>query len=611
MFTAPRREARLIRLAVAVKERKGNKGKMKNYRRLLWFLRPYIWPHFTVAMICMLIYSATSGALPFLTKRIFDDVFANRDEATLAFLPFLIIGVFAVRGLVSFGEHYLMTYINGHVITDIRNAVHGHILSLSISFFHRNSTGSLISRLTNDVGLISQALTDAVVSLLRDSVSLIFLTVAAFIMDPFLGLIAFVVFPLSVFPMMSMGKKIRRFTKKGQVTIGQLTSLMQEAIQGIRIVKAFGMEGYERNRFLRENRRLLKLGIRRGRVRAITTPAMELLAAFAIGGVVWYGGYSVIGGNRTQGQFMAFMAAMFLMYQPFKKLVGTNNLLQQGIVAAERVYEILDIQSDVQDKLEARPAPRLARGIEFHDVSFGYGAKLVLKDINLRIEKGEMVALVGVSGVGKSTLADLIPRFYDVSAGKITIDGVDIRDVVLKSLRSQIGIVTQHTFLFNDTIKNNIAYGDTSKEMEHVIAAAKAAHAHEFVTALPKGYDSVIGELGMRLSGGERQRIAIARALLKDPPILILDEATSSLDSHSEKLVQEALEHLMVGRTVLVIAHRLSTIRKANRIIVLMDGAITEEGTHEELLAKKAEYNKLYTLQLLEGEEGQRKRLLH
>ena len=559
----------------------------------------------------MLIYSATSGALPFLTKRIFDDVFANRDQATLTFLPFVIIGVFAVRGLVSFGEHYLMTYINGHVITDIRNAVHGHILSLSISFFHRNSTGGLISRLTNDVGLISHALTEAVVSLLRDSVSLIFLTVAAFIMDPFLGLIAFVVFPLSVFPMMSMGKKIRRFTKKGQVTIGQLTSLMQEAIQGIRIVKAFGMEGYERNRFLRENRRLLKLGIRRGRVRAITTPAMELLAAFAIGGVVWYGGYSVIGGNRTQGQFMAFMAAMFLMYQPFKKLVGTNNLLQQGIVAAERVYEILDIQSDVQDKPEARPAPRLARGIEFHDVCFGYGDKLVLKDINLRIKKGEMVALVGVSGVGKSTLADLIPRFYDVSAGKITIDGVDIRDVVLKSLRSQIGIVTQHTFLFNDTIKNNIAYGDTSKEMEHVIAAAKAAHAHEFVTALPKGYDSLIGELGMRLSGGERQRIAIARALLKDPPILILDEATSSLDSHSEKLVQEALEHLMVGRTVLVIAHRLSTIRKANRIIVLMDGAITEEGTHEELLAKKAEYNKLYTLQLLEGEEVQRKRLLH
>jgi len=551
-------------------------------------------------MICMLLYSATSGVLPFLTKRIFDDVFSSRNQATLTFLPFVIIAVFGLRGLVSFGENYLMTYINGHIITDIRNALHGHILSLSISFFHRNSTGSLISRLTNDVGLVSLVLTDAVVSLMRDSVSLIALAIAAFVMDPLLGLIAFVVFPISVLPIMKMGKKVRRFTKKGQVTIGQLTSLMQEAIQGIRIVKAFGMEEYERNRFFRENRRLLKLGIRRGRIRAITTPAMELLAAFAIGG-----------GNRTQGQFMAFMTAMFLMYQPFKKLAGTNTLLQQGIVAAERVYEILDIQSDIREKSEAKPAPRLAREIEFHDVCFGYGDKLVLKNINLKINKGEMVALVGVSGVGKSTLADLIPRFYDVTSGRITIDGVDIRDVTIESLRSQIGVVTQHTFLFNDTIKNNIAYGNTSQDVAHIVAAANAAYAHDFVTALPKGYDSVIGELGMRLSGGERQRIAIARALLKDPPILILDEATSSLDSQSEKLVQEALERLMVGRTVLVIAHRLSTIRKANRIIVLMDGAITEEGTHEELLARKAEYNKLYTLQLLEGDEVQAKRLLH
>jgi subfamily B ATP-binding cassette protein MsbA len=339
---------------------------------------------------------------------------------------------------------------------------------------------------------------------------------------------------------------------------------------------------------------------------------MELLAAFAIGGVVWYGGYSVVAGNRTQGQFMAFMTAMFLMYQPFKKLAGTSTLLQQGIVAAERLYEILDIKSDIRDKAEAKPAPRLARRMEFHDVCFGYGGdKPVLKNINLKINKGEMVALVGVSGVGKSTLADLIPRFYDVSSGKITLDGVDIRDVTIESLRSQIGVVTQHTFLFNDTIKNNIAYGSASRDMADIVAAAKAAYAHDFVTALPKGYDSIIGELGMRLSGGERQRIAIARALLKDPPILILDEATSSLDSQSEKLVQEALERLMVGRTVLVIAHRLSTIRKANRIIVLMDGAITEEGTHEELLARKAEYNKLYTLQLLEGDEVQAKRLLH
>jgi subfamily B ATP-binding cassette protein MsbA len=299
------------------------------------------------------------------------------------------------------------------------------------------------------------------------------------------------------------------------------------------------------------------------------------------------------------------------MYQPFKKLAATNTMLQQGVVAAERIYELLDLKSEIQEKPGAIPAPHLARAIEFHDVSFGYGDKLVLKHINLKISKGEMVALVGVSGVGKSTLADLIPRFYDVTSGRITLDGVDIRDLTLESLQSQIGVVTQHTFLFNDTIKNNIAYGNADEDMERVIAAAKAACAHDFIMGLPKGYDSVIGELGMRLSGGERQRIAIARAILKDPPILILDEATSSLDAQSEKAVQEALERLMTGRTVLVIAHRLSTIRKADRIILLTAGTITEQGTHEELLANKAEYDKLYRLQLLEGEEGPRKRLLH
>lgn len=585
---------------------------MKTHIRLMKFVRPYVWPYFVLAGVCMLIYSATSGVMPYLTKKVFDDVFASKDQTTLTFLPFVIVGIFVLRGLVSFAEHYLMTYINGHVITDIRNVVHGHILSLSMSFFQRHPTGHLISRMTSDVGLVSRALTEAVVSLLRDSTSLVALIIAAFVMDPFLGLMAFVVFPVSVFPIMKMGKKIRRFTKKRQVTVGRLTSLMQEGIQGARIVKAFGMEEYERNRFSSENRRLLKLGLRAGRIRAIATPAMELLAALGIGGVVWYGGYSVIGGSRTQGQFMAFLAAMFLMYQPFKKLAGTNTLLQQGIVAAERIFQILDIDSDVQEKSDAQRAPRLSREIEFHDVYFGYGEKVVLKNINLKINKGEMVALVGVSGVGKTTLADLIPRFYDVSTGKITIDGVNIRDVTLESLRAQIGIVTQHTFLFNDTVKNNIAYGDRSKDMEHIIAAAKAAHAHDFIMAMPQGYDTVIGEMGSRLSGGERQRLAIARALLKDPPILILDEATSSLDSESEKLVQDALERLMAGRTTLVIAHRLSTIRRANRITVLVDGVISEEGTHEQLLARKAEYDKLYTLQLLEGGgETQRKKLLH
>lgn len=584
---------------------------MNKYLRLLRFLKPYVWPHLTLAMVCMVIYSATSGAIPFLTRRIFDDVFSQKDQTVLTLLPFVIVGVFALRGLMSYGQDYLMSYFGGRVVTDIRSKLNSHILTLSLSFFHRNPTGALISRITSDVGLAAGSLTGAVVSLMRDTTSLIALIIASFVMDPFLALIAFIVFPASVLPVMKMGKKIRKFTKKGQVTTGNFMTLMQETIQGARIVKAFGMEEYESDRFQKENERLFKLGIRAGRIKAVITPAMELLSAFAIGGVVWYGGYSVIAGTRTQGQFMAFMAAMFLMYQPFKKLAGTNTTIQQGIVAAERVFEILDTESDVLERPGAGPAPRFSREIEFHNVGFGYERKLVLKDINLKIGAGEMVALVGVSGVGKSTLADLIPRFYDVTSGKITIDGLDIRDVTLESLRSQIGIVTQHTFLFNDTVKNNIAYGDRSKDMEHIIAAAKAAHAHDFIMAMPQGYDTAIGEMGLRLSGGERQRIAIARALLKDPPILILDEATSSLDSESERLVQEALEHLMIGRTALVIAHRLSTIRKANHVVVLVDGTIAEEGTHEELLARKAEYNKLYTLQLLEGGEGRRGKFLH
>ena len=570
-----------------------------------------MWPHFVLAIVCMLIYSATSGATPYLTKRVFDDVFANKSETMLKIVPFVLVGVFALRGLMSYGEDYLMAYINGRVVNHLRNKLYAHVASLSLSFYQRHPTGSLMTRITGDTGLAAGALTGVLVSLIRDGTSLIALTAAAFVMDPLLGLIAFVVFPASVLPVMKLGKKIKKLTKKGQVTVGNFTSLMQETIQGARIVKAFSMEEYERGRFEKENERLFKLGIKATRIRAAVTPAMELISACAIGGVVWYGGYSVIAGTRTQGQFMAFIAAMFLMYQPFKKLASTNATIQQGIAAAERVFEILDTQSDVQERPDARPAPPFSREIQLHNVSFGYGRELVLKDINLKIRAGEMVALVGVSGVGKSTLADLIPRFYDATSGKITIDGTDLRDVTLESVRSQLGIVTQHTFLFNDTIKNNIAYGDRSKDMDHVIAAAKAAYAHDFIMAIPQGYDTMVGELGARLSGGERQRLSIARALLKDPPILILDEATSSLDSESERLVQDALERLLAGRTTLVIAHRLSTIRKANRIVVLVDGSIVEEGTHEELVTREGEYNKLYTLQLLEGNEPKRRGVLH
>ena len=584
---------------------------MKTYLRLLPFVKPYIWPYAILGMICMLGYGATDGVLPFLVQHVMDDIFARKNTETLSYLPFAIVMIFALRGALNFGQHYLGDYVGLRIINDVRNALNRHMQSLSLSFFYRHPTGTLISRVNHDVVLLRHSLTDALASFLRDTTSVIALTVVAFMKDWVLATIAFVVFPASVLPVMRLSKKIKRFTKRGQIRSGTLTALLQESIQGNRIVKAFGMEAYESQKFFDESRRVFKQSLRASRIKAIITPSMELLASFAIGGVVWYGGWSVIVGGRTQGEFMAFMAAMFLMYQPFKNLTKTYTLVQQGIAGAERVFEVLDATPDVKEKPNARQAAPFSHALQFHAVSFGYGEKLVLKNINLKIRAGEMIAVVGVSGVGKSTLADLIPRFYDVSSGEITMDGVDLRDLTLKSLRAQIGIVSQHTFLFNDTVRNNIAYGHPELDIDKVVAAAKAAHAHEFISAMPHGYDSMVGELGMKLSGGQRQRIAIARALLKDAPILILDEATSALDIDSERLVQDALEHLMTRRTTLVIAHRLSTIRKADRIVVLVEGSIAEEGTHDELLARKSEYSRLYTLQLLEGQSSLRQESLH
>lgn len=577
---------------------------LKIYLRLLQYLKPYFWPYFVLAMACMLGYSATEGAMPFLVQWMMDDVFVNKDQAALYYLPATIVGIFFVRGLLNFGQSFLSDYVGLRIVQDVRNLLTRHLQFMSLSFFSRHPSGTLISRVASDVTLLRSALTDALASFLKDTTSLIVLVVVAFIKDWFLASLAFVVFPASVLPVMRLSRKIRRFARRGQISTGKLTVFLQESIQGNRIVKAFGMEEYEIQRFAKENFRLFKESLRASRIRGMVTPIMELLAAFGIGAVVWYGGWSVIAGGRTPGEFMAFMAAMFLMYQPFKSLTRTYTLLHQGLAGAERVFEILDEPPSIKDKPDAQIAPRFAKAIEFHDVSFAYGAKPVLNRVNLTIRAGEVVALVGISGAGKSTLADLIPRFYDVSSGRITIDGVDIRDVTLATLRSQIGIVTQHTFLFDDTVRNNIAYGDPQRGMEDVAAAAKAAHADEFITSMPNGYDSVIGEMGMQLSGGQRQRLAIARALLKDAPILILDEATSALDSDSERMVQDALERLMTERTTLVIAHRLSTIRKADRIVVLVDGSIAEEGTHEELLARKSEYSRLYSLQILEEEEN-------
>ena len=574
-------------------------------RRMFGYVRPYFWPYFIGSMICMILFGSTNGIMPFLVRFIFDDVFTGKNADVLQVLPIAILAVFVFRGLMGFGSQYLSEWVNNQVINDLRNDLNAHIQDLSLSFFNQNATGGVISRVTSDVYVVGTALTSSVSSILKDGVSLIVLVIVAFYQDWKLALIAIVVFPASVLPMVRLSKRMRNYARRLQGSLAVLTALLQETVQGNRVVKAFGMEEYEKRRFSEENRGLFRLALRVARIRAFVTPMMEILAAFGIAGVVWYGGHSVIVGGRTQGSFLAFLTALFLLYDPFKGIGRTNGTLQQGMAAADRVFELLDTSSDVVDRPGARALGAIRDGIAFGDVSFRYQTEPVLRDLNLTIERGEVVALVGPSGGGKSTLADLLLRFYDVTGGAIRIDSVDIRDVTQASLRAQMALVTQHTFLFNDSVKNNIGYGSSeTQSMEAIVAAAKAANAHDFIMALPDGYDTLIGELGLRLSGGQRQRVAIARALLKNAPILVLDEATSALDNESERLVQQALDILMRGRTTLVIAHRLSTIRNADRIVVLVQGQIVEQGTHEQLLAMNGDYRKLHDLQFVDSTEA-------
>jgi subfamily B ATP-binding cassette protein MsbA len=563
---------------------------MDTFKRLLKLARPYS-VRMAFAMICMLIVGAATSSQAVLVKPVLDDIFLAKNPASLKWIPFAVIGIFLIKGSCNYAQTILMSFIGLRIVTDLRNKLYDQIQKQSLSFFTQHPTGVLMSRIMNDVMAIQTASSEVVTSIIKDTFTLIFYT------DWQLAIIAMIVFPVTIYPISKFGKKMRKVTTSTQITMGTLSSLLQETISGTRIVKAFGMEKYESNRFAAENERLFKFNMKAVSVNAISHPLMEFLGGLGIAAVIFYGGYSVVKGNSTPGTFFSFLAAVLMLYEPVKRLANVNNTVNQGIAGADRVFSIIDLVPDIEDKPNAIKLPPISRNIDIENVTFCYETIPVLKNINLSIKAGEVVAFVGMSGGGKTSLVNLIPRFYDVTGGRILIDGYDIRDVTLKSLRRQIAIVTQQTILFNDTVKNNIAYGDIDRTEGDIINAAKAANAHDFIMKLPQGYDGNIGELGTKLSGGEKQRISIARALLKNAPILILDEATSSLDSEAEIEVQEALDNLMKGRTTLVIAHRLSTIRNADRIIVLVNGEIIEEGNHETLLTKKGEYFRLYNLQ--------------
>ncbi len=569
---------------------------MNLFKRLLKLARPHMC-RFLLAMICMLFVGATTSSLAFLVKPALDEIFLKKNAMMLKWIPVAVIGIYIVKGVSSYLQTVLMNYIGQRIVADLRADLYKKIQLQPLSFFTKNPTGILMSRITNDVGFIQGAVSEAVTSLFKDSFTLIGLVFVIFYRDWKLAIVAMCIFPLAVYPIAKFGQKMRRVATGMQVTFGSLFSLLQETISGARIVKAFGMEDYENRRFAVENERLFRMNMKAVSVNAISSPFMEFLGGIGIAAIVFYGGYQVIQGHSTPGTFFSFLTALLMLYEPVKRLTSVNNTIQQGIAGAARVFGIIDLEPEIQNRPDARTLPGISEKIELRNVSFRYEKKDVLKNINIKIKTGEIIAFVGMSGGGKTTLVNLIPRFYDVTDGAILIDGMDIRDVTIESLRQQIAIVTQQTILFNDTVRNNIAYGDIVKTEDEIIAAAKAANAHNFIMRLPEGYETLIGEQGTKLSGGERQRISIARALLKNAPLLILDEATSSLDSEAEIEVQAALDNLMKGRTTLVIAHRLSTIRNADRIFVLVDGIIKEEGTHESLLAMSGEYRRLYDMQ--------------
>ncbi len=577
-------------------------GGVNEFRRLLGYTRPYR-GRLVAALAAMVVYGAATGAIAYLIQPIFDEVLFRQErvvEITIA-----IVAAYLIKGIGAYLSAYWMTDVGQLVVRDVRNRLFGHILGQSAAFFARRTSGQLLSRVTSDVTQIQQAVSETIGDLLREGLALVGYLILLFWYDARLALLCLTSAPVIVYPLVRLGQKVRRSTKRSQEHLETLSHVATEAFSGHRIVKAFGTEGRETSRFARASDALYRTNMKVTSALSSLPPVMEFLGGLAMAGALWYGSNEIADGRMTTCEFTSFIAALFLSYGPAKKLSRVNANLQQAIAAAGRIFEMLDTHSEVLERPGAAPMAPLSRGVTFQHVTFTYedrDHRRILRDVSFEVPVGQVVAIVGLSGAGKTTLVNLIPRFYDVTGGAILVDGVDIRDVTIASLRAQIGMVTQDTVLFDDTVAANIAYGSPGASREQIEAAARAAHAHEFVVMLPDGYETRIGERGQRLSGGQRQRLAIARALLKDPPILVLDEATSSLDAESEHLVQDALLRLMENRTSFVIAHRLSTVRRADAIIVLERGAVREVGRHDELLARpNGVYARLYALQMFDN----------
>ncbi len=576
---------------------------MKSYARILAFLKPY-WFRIGLALIMAAMVASTDGVLAWVVKDIMDKIFIAKDRQMLVLIPPFIVGLYFVKGLGRYLQNYFMGYANARMVMDIRIAVFDKIIQMHMGFFSQERTGTIVSRIMNDVTVVRKANTDLIKNMIRQILTLIGLLFVLFKRDWQLALIALTIAPCAGVVLALIGKKLRMLTKRNQERIAILNSFLIELLTLIKVVKLFNREEYEKKRFRKVLRKLFDIQMSKLKAQQLSSPMIEFVGSIAGAFVIWIGGMKVINGVITTGEFFSFLTALMMMYGPIRKLSGVNASINSAIAASERVVAFLDLEPAVKEAEDAIDKGSFDHELRYNDVWFRYpdSDEMVLKGINLTVKKGTRVAVVGESGVGKTTLVELIPRFYDVTEGSITMDGVDIRRLSFASLMRLVGMVSQDVQLFDDTIENNIKYGVPEATHEDVVRVAKMADAHDFIMRTPKGYETTIGELGTRLSGGEKQRIAIARALLKNPPILILDEATSALDAASEAAVQKALERLMEGRTVIIIAHRLSTVRNAHKIVVLEGGRIVEEGTHAQLIASDSRYKRLYNLQFAKAE---------